>query len=862
MAHVRPDDRSTIHPAERPGARHPVPRAHPVARWATIILGVVFLLVGAVLVAGGVWLMTLGGSWYYLIAGLGLVVVGVLLMTQRMAALWLYLLIYLGTWIWAVWEVGWEGWPLVPRVVAPTVLLVLVLFTIPVLRRTGRHRGSAVTLGASGAAVAGLALAAVGAQQLLQPDRAIAQEEVPPVVQAPAGESGVGPAGQPAAPAAQAPAAGQAAAPAAASGTAGAMPMLETGADWPAYGGTIHGTRYSPLDQISRDNVASLERAWEYRTGDMPDADSEGEYAAETTPLKIGDDLLLCSAMGDIIAVDAATGLQEWRFEAGVSEDAIPYSATCRGVAYYADPAADRLDLCAERVLVGTLDARLIAVDARTGQACTGFGRNGQVDLERGLGDTVPGWVAVTSPSTIVRGVAVMGHQVSDGQARNAPSGVIRGYDAVTGELLWAWDLGNPGLTGLPPEGETYTRGTPNMWTIAAGDEDLGLVYLPMGNSAVDYWGGDRSAAENEYATALVAIDVTTGRPAWHFQTVHYDVWDYDLGSQPALVDFPAEGGTVPAVILSSKQGDIFVLDRRTGEPLHEVEEVPVPQGGVEPERLSPTQPVSRWHSLLMPDLTERQMWGMSPLDQMWCRIQFRRAYYEGPYTPPTADRPYIQFPGYNGGQDWGSLGFDPVRGVLIANYNNTANYNRLVPREVVEAEGVTAVNEPQVGDRQPRDDIDPQVGTPYGIQLNAGWRAPLTGILCTQPPYGGIRAIDLATGETLWDRPLGSARRNGPFGIPSMLPFTIGTPNNGGPVVTAGGLIFIAATTDNLIRAIDIETGETLWEDVLPAGGQSTPMVYEQGGRQYLVMMAGGHHFMETPIGDHVIAWTLPQRE
>lgn len=366
MAHVRPDDRSTIHPAERPGARHPVPRAHPVARWATIILGVVFLLVGAVLVAGGVWLMTLGGSWYYLIAGLGLVVVGVLLMTQRMAALWLYLLIYLGTWIWAVWEVGWEGWPLVPRVVAPTVLLVLVLFTIPVLRRTGRHRGSAVTLGASGAAVAGLALAAVGAQQLLQPDRAIAQEEVSPIVQAPAGESGVGPAGQPAAPAAQAPAAGQAAAPAAASGTAGAMPMLETGADWPAYGGTIHGTRYSPLDQIDRDNVASLERAWEYRTGDMPDADSEGEYAAETTPLKIGDDLLLCSAMGDIIAVDAATGLQEWRFEAGVSEDAIPYSATCRGVAYYADPAADRLDLCAERVLVGTLDARLIAVDART----------------------------------------------------------------------------------------------------------------------------------------------------------------------------------------------------------------------------------------------------------------------------------------------------------------------------------------------------------------------------------------------------------------------------------------------------------------------------------------------------------------
>lgn len=264
MAHVRPDDRSPIHSAERPGARHQLPRAHSVARWATIILGVVFLLVGAMLVAGGVWLMTLGGSWYYLIAGLGLLQVGVLLTMQRMAALWLYLLICPGTWIWAVWEVGWEVWPLVPRVVAPTVLLVFVLITIPVLRRTGRQRGSGTMLGASGAVVTALALVAVGTQQVIQPDRAIAQEEAPLIAQAPAEESDVGPTGQPATPAPQAPAAVPPAAPAAA---AAMMPMLETGTDWPAYGGTIHETRYSPLDQINRDNVASLERAWEYRTG-------------------------------------------------------------------------------------------------------------------------------------------------------------------------------------------------------------------------------------------------------------------------------------------------------------------------------------------------------------------------------------------------------------------------------------------------------------------------------------------------------------------------------------------------------------------------------------------------------------------
>jgi quinoprotein glucose dehydrogenase len=439
---------------------------------------------------------------------------------------------------------------------------------------------------------------------------------------------------------------------------------------------------------------------------------------------------------------------------------------------------------------------------------------------------------------------------------------VIQGFDAVTGQQRWAWDLGR-GTTQAAAPNQTYTRGTPNMWTIASADEALGLVYLPMGNSASDYWSSDRSPQENAFSTSLVALDVATGRPAWVFQTVHKDVWDYDLGAQGTLVDFPTNAGSVPAIVLPSKQGDIYVLDRRTGRPLTRVEERPVPQGGVEPAQRSRAQPFSLFHTLRKPDLRERDMWGMSPIDQMICRIQFRLAKYDGFYTPPTTDRRWIEYPGYNGGTDWGGIAVDPARGVIVANYNDTPNYNRLVPRREAERQGWAPRQDARGGDlgAGPEGAGDPQFGVPYAIHVNAGWRMPFTGLLCKQPPYGGIRAVDLRTGRTLWDRPFGSARRNGPFGIPSMLPLEIGTPNNGGAVVTAGGVVFIAAATDNLMRAIDLRTGRTLWKDVLPAGGQATPMTYSHGGRQYVVIMAGGHHFMETPVGDAVIAYALPDR-
>ncbi|MFC0010111.1 membrane-bound PQQ-dependent dehydrogenase, glucose/quinate/shikimate family [Devosia nitrariae] len=838
--------------------------------WAVMILATIVAVFGILITAGGVWLAALGGSWYYLLAGIGLLLTAFFLFQRSMLAVWIYLVTYLGTLIWAFWEVGFDGWAQVPRLVAPTVVLVLVLLAAPALRgRTWRR--DTVT-----GAAAALALALMTPLLIGHTDNPVIAQETAPETEEPAPptEETAPPTQEPAPPAEELPALEPApetdpempseenAEPAATTPTGipaneDPLPTMEVGENWPAYGGTYRANRYSPLGQINPGNVGQLERVWEYRTGDMPG--ETDDYSPENTPLKVGDDLYMCSAMGIAIAVDAATGREEWRYDPQVSEDAIPYGATCRGVAYFEVPDAADNELCATRILWGTLDARLLAVDARTGQPCPDFGLDGEVFLEEGIGETVPGWYTVTSPPTIVRGVAVVGAQVKDGQAEDSPSGVVRGYDAVTGELAWAWDLGNPDNRDAPAEGEVYTRGTPNMWTIAAGDEELGHVYLPLGNSAVDYYGSNRSELENEYATALVAVDVTTGEDVWHFQTVYRDVWDYDLGSQPSLVDFPTDDGTVPAIIVSSKQGEIYVLDRRSGEPLFPVEEREVPTGmGVEPDYLSPVQPFSTYHSLLFPALTEKDMWGATPLDQLWCRIQFKMANYEGVYTPPTTDGRWIQYPGYNGGQDWGSMAVDTQRGTLIANYNDMPNYNRLVPRE--EAGEVHALFEPEYDPDQ--EGPDPQLGSPYAIDVNAGWREDWTGLMCKQPPYGGIRAIDLETGETLWDEPLGTARANGPFGIPSMLPMKIGTPNNGGPVITAGGLVFIAAATDNLIRAIDIETGETVWSDELPAGGQTTPISYEVGGRQFIAIAPGGHHFMETPIGDYLIAWALPEQE
>ncbi len=829
---------------------------------AALVLGFVIGAIGVVLAAGGVWLVAAGGSPYYLVTGIAMIVAAALLLLGRPAGMWVYVAIFSLTVPWALWEAGTNPWALVPRLVGPALLLALVALLSPLVDRRTRWSTAVAGAFASLLFLGGV----VWADAAAQPDGIVGT--LPPAAYAPGAQA--------------------------------------AGADWPAWGGTGAGQRFSTLAQITPDNVDQLERVWVSHTGDLPAGKLEkGKFSPETTPLKIGDRLYACSAMNALVAYDAATGKQLWKFDPKVPDASIPYGATCRGVTYYdggsgapstvqaartghtairgdaatqaapvpagdtapplaaasgdAGSAASATSPCAARIIEATLDARLIEVDAATGRPCADFGVNGQVDTKVGLGQVNPGMAAITAPPVVVRGVVVTGRQVLDNEKNDAPSGVIQAYDVRTGERRWAWDLGRPGQYDWPAPGETFTRGTPNMWTTASADEELGLVYLPTGNSADDYWSSDRSPQENEFSSSLVALDAETGHPVWHFQTVHKDVWDYDLGSQVTLVDLP--DGT-PAVILPSKQGDVYVLDRRTGEPLHGVVERPVPGGGVEPQERSPTQPFSRFANLRKPDLRERDMWGMSPIDQMVCRIRFREAAYKGFYTPPTAGQHWIEYPSYNGGSDWGSVAVDPTRGVIVANYNDMPNHNILIPREKADRKGWKPRG-PQgnEGGGGAEGAGSAMAGVPYAVNVNAGWKVGFTGLLCKEPPYGWIRALDLQTGETIWDRPFGSARANGPFGLALGLPWTIGTPNNGGAVVTAGGLVFIAATTDNLIHAIDLGTGKELWHDVLPGGGQANVMTYAVDGRQYVVVMPGGHHFMKTPISDAIVAYALPAR-
>ncbi|MHC2331698.1 quinoprotein glucose dehydrogenase [Bradyrhizobium sp. USDA 4454] len=819
---------STVHTGPAAPPRDRTSELQRYLAWTPALLGGVIALLGCILAGGGAYLASLGGSLYYVVAGAMLIAAGLLMIKGKIAGVYAYIGAVAFTAVWTFWEVGLSGWELIPRLVGPFVLLILAILVAPLLDRTiGRQARKWGLIGAGGFAAALAVLIPIFNQQAAPNQLPEAHANAPFADSAYAPKKG----------------------------------------EWNAYGGGQSAQRFSDLAQITPANAKDLKRVWTFHTGDIPK-----KYGSELTPLKIGNAIYGCTPMNKLFKLNAATGQKEWMYDPEVPASWVPYTAACRGVAYYENPKAAAGEACAARIIEGTLDMRLIAVDAKTGQPCQDFGKNGAADLKVGLAQkdsangaitpVVPGTAAITGVPVIVHGVVVTGHQVLDGQRRWAASGVIRGYDAVTGELRFAWDINQPEVTKLPPDGKPYSLGTPNMWTTAVGDEKLGLVYLPMGNSAGDYYTSLRSDEEKKYSSALVALDVETGKPRWVYQTVHNDVWDYDLGSQPTLVEFPTAGGKVPAVLLPTKQGDMFVLDRATGKPLHQVDEVAVPQGGAEPDQRSPTQPFSRYHTLRKPDLVEHDMWGISPIDQMICRINFKRARYEGPFTPPEIDRHNLEYPGYNGGSDWGSVAVDPQRGVIIANYNDMPNYDKLVTRKDADAMGLFPAGDPRAaGSASSAEGAGAQTGTPYGILVNAGWQMP-TGVLCTRPPYGGIRAIDLATGKTLWDRPFGSARRNGPFGMPTFIPLEIGTPNNGGSVVTAGGLIFISAATDDLIKAIDIKTGEIVWSDVLPAGGQAAPIVYEQDGKEYVVIMAGGHHFMMTPGGDSLIAYALPDKK
>ncbi|WP_274603591.1 membrane-bound PQQ-dependent dehydrogenase, glucose/quinate/shikimate family [Rhizobium sp. CFBP 8762] len=777
-----------------------------------VCLGCIILATGLFMLGGGGYLIVLGGSWYFAPAGLGLSVAGVLLAMRRSAGVALYVIVFAATCGWAVWEVGLAFWPLVSRLLAPAVLALPVLLSLPAFRPRVRAAQLKVSYGLAG--VIGLAIVATGYAAFQPIPLAIADNSPSPV-------------------------------PGKAVGTI-------TGANWSQYGRTPSGTRFAPFDQINLENVASLKTAWTYRTGEVP----AGGEAHVVTPLHVDGVLYGCTQSNVTFALDADTGKQLWRFDPKAQGKIYP---RCRGVSYHdatsgiaqAQPSPAPARLCVRRILTTTVDARLVALDAENGAPCPDFGNAGIVDLRTGMGEVKPGYYFQTSAPTVARDVVIVGGWVYDNMEVNEPSGVVRAFSVTTGELVWAWDLGNPAMTGLPPEGQSYSRGTPNVWSTPAFDDSLGLIYLPTGNATPDFWGGHRTEAAEKYASAVVALDIGTGRERWRFQTVHHDIWDYDIASQPALYDVPdGKGGTVPALIQTTKRGQIFLLDRRDGKPIADVEERPVPQGGVADDRTAPTQPYSvGMPSIGTEPLSESRMWGATLLDQLVCRINFRRYRYEGEFTP-LSEKPTLIYPGWSGGMNWGSSSVAENLGYLIVNDIRIGIVNRLIPR--TEYDAAVSNGELHGGNA-------PQAGTPWGIQQHR-FLSPID-IPCQLPPYGTITAIDLATKQIVWSMPLGTVEDTGPLGIPLKLPIPIGLPTLGGPVTTASGIIFMAGTQDYYIRALDVRTGRELWKGRLPVGGETTPMTYisPKTGRQYVVISAGGNR--STSIrGDYIIAFALPQ--
>jgi quinoprotein glucose dehydrogenase len=780
------------------------------------LYALVLLAIGIALAAGGGYLVSLHGSPYYVLTGIAVIVSAVLLWMRKGEGALLYGLMLLATIAWALWEAGYDGWLLMTRVLAPVVLGVVLLVPAvrrALIRRTPPWSPARNAIAVVGAVVVGAAL----------------HSTVPPLTYPnPIYQTGIA-----AAPTIPAPAAQEA-----------------PSGDWLHYGNDSGGSRFSPLAQITPANAGQLELAWTARIGD-----AVKNFGFETTAIKVDRTLYMCTSSNEIYALDAETGKQEWSYSPGADPSKVTLRV-CRGVSYYKVP--DATGACAERIYTNTIDARLVAVDARDGKPCADFGSNGEVSLLTGMGDVPNAYYYVTSAPTIIHGKIIIGGWVADNQYWGEPSGVIRAFDTVTGKLAWAWDMGAPDRLGEPPAGETYTRSTPNSWGPMSADEKLGLVYVPTGNAPPDYYGVFRRPFDEKYSSAVVALDADNGRPRWVFQTTHHDLWDYDLPSQPTLVDIPTADGVVPALIQPTKRGELFVLNRVTGEPVKAVEERKVPTAGALPdEPLSPTQPFSAGvPSFRGPRLTETSMWGITPLDQLWCRVKFREARFEGTLTPPGLT-PSVQQPSMSGGMEWGSAAVDAPRAIAVINTMETAAYVRLITRAEADKRGMKRITNADSGRRHVGTE-DAQENTPYAI-LTGPWLSPLH-VPCTPPPFGRLSAVDLPSGKLLWTRPFGTAKGAGPMYMRSGLPFTIGTPNIGGAVVTQGGVFFIGAAQDGYLRAYETATGKELWRYNLPAGGQATPMTYlsPESGRQFVVIAAGGAQAVNAKSGNYIMGFAL----
>ncbi len=624
--------------------------------------------------------------------------------------------------------------------------------------------------------------------------------------------------------------------------------FAQSGADWPAFGNDSGGSQYSPLDQITAGNVGDLEVAWTHRSGDVKQ--NPAGTSMQVVPIHVNGLLYYCTPFNRVFALDPATGEEVWVFDphAPDPETGEPLiegerlTGTCRGVMYWEESEPDDSAACQRRIFRGDRGGNMWAIDADTGSVCTDFGaedghpgRVSNADYEM-HGE---GYSAMPSPGAVI-GDVVVGATASNDGVQNANDGFVRGWDARTGELMWEFDP--------IPQDKRDQSGAANVWSTMSADQERNLVFLPTTSPSTDYYGGGRRFPI-PYSTALVALDGKTGGVAWHYQTVRHDLYDYDHVGHPLLVTIMKDGEPREVAILQTKMGWLFVFDRATGEPVWPIEEIPVPATNIPEDEAAATQPVPTQPAAFAAQNIDRDdLFGLTPFDKGWCQSEFDKLRYEGMYTPPDL-REALLFPSALGGGNWGGAAFDPESNTLIIKSENLASRLRLEPKGDTPDDDVVRI------DYLTR----PLTGTPYAA-VGEVFMSPL-GIPCTPTPWGTLSAIDMGTGELKWQIPLGQIKR---FGITVPASFGWGSPTTGGPIITGSGLIFIASTMDNKIRAIDIKTGDELWQEGLPYQGSAVPVTYMANGRQYIVIAAGGSSRVSATIGaelgDVLVAFALPE--
>ncbi|MCM7414567.1 pyrroloquinoline quinone-dependent dehydrogenase [Enterobacter hormaechei] len=620
-----------------------------------------------------------------------------------------------------------------------------------------------------------------------------------------------------------------------------ATPLVPGTPTWDSFHGQLNAQKYSPLTQITADNVNKLTKVWEFHTGDV--SDGKGDTPAtvwSATPIFANDTLYIGTPFDRLIALDPGTGKEKWHYDTKSSRKALTQPVLKnRGVSYWQAKNPVKGEACQKMVYMGTVDGKLFALDADSGKPCSGFADNGVLDLNQWNTVNAKYPLSVLQPPTVVGNHLLVGWAGKDWAYAEAPPGTVFSVNAQTGKLEWTFEA-------IPAEIRKRT-GTANVWTHMSADEANGLVYLPVSSPSPNYWGGNRVDAI-PLGTSTTALDINTGKVVWSRQWVHHDVWDYDINSAPTLMDITVDGKQIPALVQATKQGFLFVVNRLTGEDVWPIEERPVPQGdgSVQGEVLSPTQPFPTKPAPLLDQSKKPEIWKLADIvgggqcSRLWDNLT-----YEGMYTlPTTKGEGTLTYPDSAGGVQWGGVAFDPQKQIAIVNTSHIVQYVKLYSREDYDNADKDSGNE---------SGFAPQEGAPYGMRLlvASNW----LGMPCWQPPFGEIVAIDMHTGDVKWRRPVGASQQYGFF-----MPESWGSPTIGGPAVTAGGVIFIGASMDAKVRAYSVESGEELWSDQAEAPAVANPSVYEYKGRQYVAFVAGGNTILKDQVGDQVVVYALPE--